>query len=98
MAKLTSHLNSLKDILEVMKNQPQWKPRMDKVAVEQAWGEVMGPGVMAYTQRVVYKEGSLWVYFTSTVLREELSYGKSKILDMLNAHLNAPMIDTLIFK
>lgn len=68
---------------------------IDRISVQEAWAEIMGSGVMSYTQKMDYKDGVLTVNLTSAVLREELSYGKEKIADMLNKRLKKTLIKTV---
>lgn len=68
---------------------------IDRIAVKEAWAEIMGSGVMSYTQKIDFKDGVLTAYLTSSVLREELSYGREKIADMLNQKLKKTLIKTV---
>jgi hypothetical protein len=71
---------------------------MDKIDVEQAWKTLMGNGVNSYTQEVVLKGQTLYVKLSSAVLREELSYGKHKIISMLNEELQKEVVKELILR
>ena len=66
--------------------------------VEQAWKNLMGNGVNSYTQEVILKGTTLYVKLTSAVLREELSYGKQKIITMLNEELRKELVKDLVFR
>ena len=65
---------------------------------EQAWKSLMGNGVNSYTQEVILKGTTLYVKLTSAVLREELSYGKQKIIAMLNEELRKDIIKDLVLR
>jgi hypothetical protein len=58
----------------------------------------MGNGVNHYTTNVQLKREVLYVDLSSSVLREELSYGKEKIVAMLNEHLGKDLIKKLILR
>jgi hypothetical protein len=47
---------------------------------EQVWKTTMGASVSQYTQEVNFRGSTLFVNLNSAPLREELSYGKEKIL------------------
>jgi len=81
----------MKDVLQENKLQKG----MDLVLVKEAWAEVMGNGVNTYTKNIQFKNGTLIVELTSSVLREELSYGKDKIVRLLNEKLNKTLIKTV---
>ncbi|WP_338039359.1 DciA family protein [Maribacter litopenaei] len=71
---------------------------MDKVDVRTAWNNLMGNGVQNYTSDVELKMDTLFVSLTSSVLREELSHGKSKIINMLNEELGKELIKKLVLR
>ena len=71
---------------------------MDKIDVEQAWKSLMGNGVNSYTQEVILKGSTLYVKLTSAVLREELSYGKQKIISMLNEELRKEVVKEIVLR
>lgn len=71
---------------------------IDKVNAEAAWESIMGPGVNSYTGQVSFRQGTLYVTLTSSVLREELSHGRSKIVRMLNEELGSDVVQKLILR
>lgn len=70
---------------------------MNQVSIIDAWFEVMGNGVKSYTKDVVLRGSTLYVSLTSSVLREELSHGRQKIIEMLNEHMRADVVKQLNF-
>jgi hypothetical protein len=88
----------LDDILGSFSEQKHLKSGLKKVRAEQAWKEVMGPGVNHYTVSVSYRSECLHVILNSSVLREELSYGKQKIIGILNDHLGENTIKEIFLK
>ena len=68
---------------------------IDQVNVKEAWETVMGKGVYGYTDEVVFKKNTLFIRLSSATLREELSYGKEKIIAMLNEKLGKAIISKL---
>ncbi len=84
----------LKDI--IAKNNLQ--PGMDDVAVRQAWKTLMGNGVNTYTRHIVLKGATLYVELTSAVLREELSYGRHKIISMINEELGREVVREVVLR
>ena len=68
---------------------------MDQMYVKEAWAQVMGQGVMNYTESVSLKNQTLLVKLTSSTLREELEYGKNKIVMMMNESLRSVSIKSV---
>jgi len=60
--------------------------------------QCMGRGVNSYTNEVRLEGSTLYVFLSSAVLREELSHGKSKIINMLNELLGKDMIQKIILR
>jgi hypothetical protein len=58
----------------------------------------MGNGVNNYTTDIQLKNDTLYVQLSSSVLREELSYGKAKIIAMLNESLGKEVIKKLVLR
>ena len=98
MAKRTSNESSISDVLQQFIQVNRLEAGMDKIDVEQAWKILMGNGVNSYTQEVILKGTTLYVKLTSAVLREELSYGKQKIITMLNEELRKEVVKDLVFR
>lgn len=71
---------------------------MDQIDVEHAWMTLLGNGVKSYTRRVTFKNGILYAELTSAVLREELSYGKSKIISMINEELGREVVKDVVLR
>ena len=71
---------------------------MDKVEVRDAWKNLMGNGVNNYTTAIELRGDALYVALSSSVLREELSLGKSKIITMLNEELGRALVKKLILR
>lgn len=69
---------------------------MDKVEVRDAWRSLMGNGVNNYTSAIELRGEVLYVGLTSSVLREELSLGKSKIISMINEKLGRPLVKKIV--
>jgi len=98
MAKRQSNEGSISEVLKQFIQINKLEAGMDKIDVEQAWKNLMGNGVNSYTQEVILKGSTLYVKLTSAVLREELSYGKQKIIAMLNDELRKEIVKELVLR
>ena len=98
MARRVSNEGSIGDVLKEFIEKNKLQPGMDKINVEEAWKSLMGNGVNSYTKEVVLKGTTLYVSLTSAVLREELSYGKQKIIKMINDELRKEVIKEVILR
>ena len=98
MAKRLNNESPIGDILKEIIQQNKLQPGMDQVSVKDAWKNLMGNGVNSYTKNVVLKNGTLYVELTSAVLREELTYGKDKIIRMINDELRRDVVKEVVLR
>jgi len=98
MAKRNNNILNISDALKDFVKTNKLEKGLDKVNVRASWSKLLGNGVDSYTTAVELKNDILYVQLSSSVLREELSYGKEKIIKMLNEDLGKPLIKTLILR
>lgn len=98
MAKRNKDQLSITDILQQFVDTNKLQPGLDKVNVQDAWAQMMGNGVNNYTTAIQLERDTLYVQLSSSVLREELSYGKEKIITMLNESLGKDIIKKLVLR
>lgn len=98
MAKRNNEHLSISDALKEFVETNKLEKGLDKVNVADAWAKLMGNGVNNYTTSVNLERETLYIQLNSSVLREELSYGKQKIIDMLNEELGKEIIKKLILR
>ena len=98
MAKRLNNQSTIGDVLKEIIQVNKLQPGMDQISVKEAWVSLMGNGVNSYTKNVVLKGSTLYVELSSAVLREELSYGKSKIITMINEELRRDIVKDVILR
>ena len=98
MSKRLNDNLKIKDVLKEFVNKNNLQAGLNKVDVKDAWVNLMGKGVNNYTTSVSLKNNTLYVTLSSSVLREELSYVKEKIITMLNEELGKELIKKLILR
>lgn len=98
MVKRLNNESSIGDVLKEIIQSNKLQPGMDQVSVKEAWVSLMGNGVNSYTKNVTLKGSTLHVELTSSVLREELSHGKSKIIAMINEELRRDIVKDVILR
>lgn len=98
MAKRLNNDSSISDVLKQIIEVNKLQPGIDDISVKDAWKNLMGNGVNTYTRNVVLKGSTLYVELTSAVLREELSYGKAKIIKMINEELRREVVKEVVLR
>ncbi len=89
---------SVSDVLKEFIEKHKLEKGLDAVDAKQAWINLMGNGVNNYTQEVILKNSILYVWLTSSVLREELLYGKHKIIQMINEELGKDVVKDIVLR
>ncbi|WBU89671.1 DUF721 domain-containing protein [Cellulophaga omnivescoria] len=98
MAKRKKENLQLGDLLQDFIKENKLDRGIDGVDTRAAWKNLMGPGVNNYTTAVELRNGTLYVSLSSSVLREELSHGNSKIIKMINEDLGKEVIKKLVLR
>lgn len=96
MAKRNRDNISLSDALQGFIKENNLDKGLEKIDAKNAWYAVMGKSIEAYTNSVELKNNTLIVRLSSAPLREELSYGKSKIIRNINEYLRKDIIKDLL--
>ncbi|WP_416441788.1 DUF721 domain-containing protein [Leeuwenhoekiella sp. A16] len=98
MAQRDADPKSIKDVLGAFVEKNKLQKGIDKVDVAEAWNAVMGPAIAKYTSLIKLDRDRLLVQLSSSVLREELGYGREKIIKNLNEELGRDVIKSLILR
>jgi predicted nucleic acid-binding Zn ribbon protein len=96
MAKRENDSFSIEDLMQSFIKENNLSKGMQKMKVEETWIKMMGPGVATHTTSVRLQNKTLIIQLTSSVLREELSYGKEKIIKMMNEEIGEEIIGKLM--
>ena len=96
MAKRQNEFHSIQELMDEVIKENKLTKGMRQIAVKEAWEKIMGNGVVSYTNNIELQGKTLIVKLKSSVLREELSYGKEKIIKMMNVELSEKLISKVI--
>lgn len=70
--------------------------RMREVRLVSSWEKVMGKMIAKHTTEIFVRERKLFIKLDSAALRDELSYGKAKMVKMLNEEAGDDVIDEVV--
>ena len=85
-------LKNISKITEDVFSQKHFRIGIDNIKVQDAWVKTMGKNIQKYTYKVYYKKGVLYVKLKSSVLKEELTFEKVKIIKLINNELGKEYI------
>lgn len=98
MKKRLNDQSSVGEVLQFIIGENKLQSGLNQIDAREAWKNLMGNGVNYYTKNVVLKGSTLHVELTSSVLREELSHGKSKIIAMINEELRRDVVKEVVLR
>lgn len=90
--------SSIQDLLKIFIKENNLDKGIDNLDVRAAWKNLLGPGIVNYTLDILLKRDVLYVALSSPIVREELTYGKSKIIKMINEELGKEVITDIVFR
>lgn len=89
---------SLKQVLEQLMKAYKLDKGISELRIAKTWEQQLGVTVNKHTKELTLRDGILYVHLDSSVVREELSYAKTKLKEMLNREAGAELIKDIIFR
>jgi hypothetical protein len=86
---------ALKDFFE---ENTELRKKILEIRIKRAWEEVLGPMIQQYTRNIYVKNNTLYVSLTSSVLRNELTLSRDKLVKSLNNYAGSVVIHTIIIR
>lgn len=93
-----SEEQELKIVLQKMLEVYKLKGKLNQSRVKTLWSEMMGPAITKHTTEVKVFREKLYVSLDSAALRQELSFGRDKILKMMNRELGEAYLKEVIIR
>ncbi len=89
---------SLKQVLEQLLKAYKLDKGISELRITKAWEQQLGITVNKHTKELVLRDGILYVHLDSSVVREELTYAKTKLKEMLNREVGGELVKDIIFR
>ncbi|MBK9015952.1 MAG: DUF721 domain-containing protein [Saprospiraceae bacterium] len=90
--------HSLKDVLKDMVDTMKWKEHLNETKIREVWKEKMGTTINQYTREMNFRKGKLFISINSAPLKQELSYEREKIMEMMNTELGGKYVTDVIIR
>ena len=88
--------NAIKNLLEIFLKKNNLEKGLLDLEVKRAWHELMENGVSNYTTDVSLKNNTLYIKLSSPALKEELSYGKEKLMKLINERFKKKIVQKIV--
>lgn len=94
----SSNEQSLKDVISELFQGNPMGDKLKEVELVNNWEKLVGSLIAKNTQKIYIKQGKLYLHIESAPLRTELTYTKSKIIDVVNKEAGMNLIDDVIIR
>jgi hypothetical protein len=95
--KRTSNQSTLGEVIDKLMKAYRLDGKMKELDVINSWEEMMGKAVAARTRSIQIRNKTLILSIDSSVMREELSFGKTVIILRVNEKAGFEMITDIYF-
>jgi len=95
--KRTSNESTLGDLISKLMKAYQLDGKLKEIDVTSKWEEMMGRAVALRTKKISIRNKILYLEIDSSVMREELQYGKTVIIERVNEFAGFEMIKDVWF-
>jgi hypothetical protein len=86
----------IKDLVNLFLKQNKLEKGLLNIEMKKVWFELMNNGVANYTDDISLKNKTLYIKLSSPALKEELSYGKEKLLKLINNKFNKTVVEKIV--
>ena len=88
--------NEIKNLLDIFLKKNNLEKGLLDLEVKRAWHELMENGVSNYTTDVSLKNKTLYIKLSSPAHKEELSYGKEKLMKLINERFKKKIVQKIV--
>lgn len=93
-----SNERPLKQVIDSMLDAYKLKSGVNEVRIINEWENAVGTLISQKTDKIFVKRGKLYVYLSSSVIKNELIYAREEIISRLNDALGEKVIDEMIVR
>ena len=88
----------LGDLVRAMLREEGLETPLNEYRAQEAGGELMGPDIMRYTQRVQVRGGIMYLSITHAALRHELMMQRTALMHRINQHVGAQVLQQIVIR
>ena len=86
------------DILRGMAGSKKWKGKLNETKIRETWKGKMGTTINQYTKELRYRNEKLFITIEASSLKQELSYEREKIKNVMNQELGGDYVKDVIIR
>ena len=93
-----SNEESLKEVIDQLIDTYRLRDKLNQVKLIRSWDKIMGEGISKRTEKIQFRNDTHFIYLNSAPLKEELNYGREKIVKLMNEELGGDYIKEVIIR
>jgi len=98
LLKMRNNNRKIGDIIKQLMQNPKLSDKLKKIDALSVWEEIIGEQLLKYIIEQKIFNGILYVKLNSAVVRNELSYKKSELINKINHKSGKTIITDIILK
>lgn len=95
--KRTANQSTVGELIDKLMKAYRLDGKLKEIDVIESWGEMMGIAVANRTKNIQIRNKILFLTMDSAVMRDELSYGKTVIIERVNQKAGFEIINDVFF-
>ncbi len=96
--KRTANQSTVGELIDKLMKAYRLDGKLKEIDVIESWGEMMGIAVANRTKNIQIRNKTLFLTMDSAVMRDELSYGKTVIIERVNQKAGFEIINDVFFR
>jgi hypothetical protein len=98
LSKRKGNEETLKTAIDRLMKAYKLDSKMSEINIVNSWEKLMGRTIANKTEEIFIRDKKLFIRLSSSVLRQELSYAKSKIVELINKEAGNEIVTEVILK
>ena len=96
--KKTNHLFTISEALDLITKDKRMTKGLTESVIKEKWTEMMGKTIAEHTTLLYVKDRILYLYFNSSVIKNEVNLSKQKVIEIVNETIGETTITDVIVK
>lgn len=93
-----SNEQSIQEVIKELMDAKPMKSKLTEINIVNNWEKLVGTLIAKNTQKIYLSKGKLFLHIESPPLRNELTYSRSKIVELVNQFAGEDIIDDVIIR
>ncbi|TVR70612.1 MAG: DUF721 domain-containing protein [Marinilabiliales bacterium] len=93
-----SNTQKISEVISELVKELKISRKLGEARIINAWPLIVGPSIAKQTEKIYIRNGVFYVHLRSPVLKTELSYMKTRIMEVLNEQAGEKIISKVVLR